>query len=219
MTGSGSRPPVFIKICGLKDLETALTCVRLGADAVGFVFFDKSPRYIPVRTARHISEHLPESTIRIGVFVDEPFDLIMKTVDAGRLNGVQLHGNEPGRLVTRLKNENLLVTKALFAQKKPYFSQAGDFDHADYFLVEYGKGTLPGGNAETWDYRTDMIRTDPIKGEIPVIIAGGLGPDTVRNVLRHTRAFGVDVSSGVESSPGIKDIQKIAAFIRAVRAP
>ncbi|THB80514.1 MAG: phosphoribosylanthranilate isomerase [Desulfobacteraceae bacterium] len=215
MTVSRVQHPLFIKICGLTDPLTAFECTRAGAMAVGLVFFEKSPRYVSFDTGAAICSALPEETLKTGVFVDENFESIMATVQTCGLSAVQLHGQEPPELVTRLQQENLMVIKALFAAKAPFLSRVSEYDHANFLLIEYGTGILPGGNAESWDYHISK----GIHTTAPVILAGGLNPENIAGVIQKVGPFGVDVSSGVESSPGVKDLDKIRGFIKNARAP
>lgn len=204
----------WIKICGFTDPDNAVDCAKLGPDAMGLVFFEKSPRNVSVETAARITSVLPESIMPVGVFVDKPYDEIMQIVDQSNLKGVQLHGNESPRLADKLLKQDLVVIKAVFAKKTPFLDQANHFKMVSSLLVEYGKGILPGGNAESWDYEI----SSQIKTDLPVILAGGLNPFTVADALKKAQPDGVDVSSGVEKSPGIKDIHKIKLFIDQVRS-
>jgi phosphoribosylanthranilate isomerase len=202
---------IQIKICGLTRVEEALECARLGADAIGFIFYPKSPRNLSEETAREISSVLPPGVRTVGVFVDERFSTIMHKVERCRLNGVQLHGREPVELIERLCRENLLVIKALFMDGDPSFEKISDYD-ASAYLVECGRGPLPGGNAMTWDWgAAKSLATDR-----PLILAGGLAPQNVSEAIAAGMPDAVDVSSGVEQSPGIKDLKKVAALIEAV---
>ena len=159
----------WIKICGLTQVENALACAKEGPDAIGLVFFKKSPRNVSLNQAKKICTALPDAIETIGVFVNESYDIIMEKVEAVGLSGVQLHGNEPPELIDRLHEKELIVIKALFAQKAPFLNQHKEYEKASFFLVEYGKGILPGGNAETWNYEiTRQLTTDT-----PVILAGG----------------------------------------------
>ncbi len=199
----------WIKICGLTDPDNALACSLLNPNAMGLVFFQKSPRNVSVNQAISITTVLPRNILTIGVFVDNSFQDIMEKVNQCALKGVQLHGKESPELVDRLKKENLFVIKTLFAAKKPYIRQAKDYLTASALLVEYGQGILPGGNAESWNYEISCR----INVKCPVIIAGGLSPDNVARAVKTARPFGVDVSSGVEKTPGIKDLNKVESFI------
>ena len=204
-----------IKICGLTLPDEAAACARLGADAVGLVFFEKSPRNVSIEQAREISRALPDGCAAAGVFVGAPFSFVMERAEACNLSVIQLHGNEPPELVTRLKAEGLTVVKALYLNDAPRIETAETFP-ADAFLVECGKGALPGGNALSWDW--GLARRFGEKH--PLVIAGGLSPDNVAEAIRAALPAAVDISSAVESEPGRKDLSKVAAFIEnARRAP
>ena len=210
MSIAGRR--VEVKICGLTQVEEAERCVQLGADAVGCVFFPKSPRHVSDIRAASICRAVAGRAATIGVFVDEPFDRIMKRVDRCRLSGVQLHGRETPSLVRRLADEGLLVIKALFDGGKPGLEDAGAYEPV-VFLVECAKGPLPGGNAIAWDWGAAR----PLGSTTPLILAGGLSDRNVVAAIAAALPSAVDVSSGVERSPGRKDIEKVAAFIAAVQ--
>lgn len=202
-----------VKICGLTKIDDAVQCASLGADAVGLVFYPKSPRYVTEALAREICLALPKGIKRVGVFVDETFASIMRKVERCGINAVQLHGNEPPGLVTGLRRENLTVIKALFLQKKPALEDAVNYN-ASAFLAECGKGALPGGNALSWDWEKAKM----ISEKYPLILAGGLTPENVSQAVSLCLPDAVDVSSGVESAPGIKDIEKVKLFISRVSA-
>jgi phosphoribosylanthranilate isomerase len=202
-----------IKICGLTVIEDAIECAELGADAVGLVFYKKSHRYITDVLAREICASLPEKIKKVGVFVDAPFETIMHKVERCRLNAVQLHGNEPPGLTGRLMNEGLVVVKALFLERKPSFEDTANYN-VTAFLAECGKGSLPGGNALSWDWE----KAKKIGVKHPYILAGGLSPENVCNAVSLCLPDAVDVSSGVESAPGVKNIQKIKLFISNVKS-
>lgn len=214
MTRSSPENRPWFKICGLTEPDNALACAELLPDAIGLVFYEKSPRHVTTDQATRITGVLPQGILTIGVFVDNSFEDIMEKVRQCSLKGVQLHGEESSELVDQLRKENLYVIKTLFVAKKPYLKQAQNFPTASSLLVEYGKGILPGGNAEFWNYEMSF----EIKTKCPVIIAGGLSPDTIEQALKTARPFGVDVSSGVEKSPGIKDLNKVKSFIARMNA-
>jgi len=205
----------WIKICGLTDPDNAAVCAELGPDAIGLVFFPGSPRNVSIKQADAICSAVPSGIRTIGVFVNESFRNIIKTVQACGLKGVQLHGKESPELVTRLSQTGIIVIKAVFAAKKPLLTTADTtYCNASFLLAEYGKGRLPGGNAETWDYNS-VYRLARKK---PLVLAGGLDPDNIAQAIRSVRPAGVDVSSGVEKSPGIKDPDRVKAFIEKARS-
>jgi phosphoribosylanthranilate isomerase len=201
-----------VKICGLTRVDQALACAEAGVAAIGFVFFAQSPRAVSTETARTIARQLPQGIARVGVFVDEPYDVIMPRVTACGLTCVQLHGRETPELVVRLKAAGVRVIKALFADRQPTL-QAADRFGADAYLAECGTGPLPGGNAKSWNY-TDAR---DLGGSHPFILAGGLSPGNVSAAIQSARADAVDVSSGVEARPGTKDMALVDRFMQAVR--
>jgi len=204
----------LIKICGLTDPETALVCAQAGADAIGLVFYRKSPRNVSDEIALTICQDLPDKIITTGVFVNENFNFIMEKVRKCSLKAVQLHGNEKPKLIADLKAEGLIVIKGIFANKEPFFKQANLYKNASYLLAECGKGVLPGGNAKAWNWQ-EISRIDT---KLPIILAGGLDPSSIHKVKNQVNVAGFDVSSGVESSPGIKDIKKVVNFIKNTRS-
>lgn len=217
MSAPGSTITTFpapqIKICGITAVEDGIACASLGADAVGLVFYPKSPRYVDASRAADICSALRADVAKIGVFVDESYDAIMEKANYCGLTGVQLHGGESPGLARRLRESGLLVIKALYINKTPMLEDAETFE-GTAFLVESAGGKLPGGNALSWDWETvrDFGRTHPM------ILAGGLSPDNVAGAIAAAMPAGVDVSSGVEAVPGRKDYNKVRIFIHAVHS-
>ncbi len=205
--------PIQIKICGLTDVDQAVACAELGAHAIGLIFYPKSPRHLELNQARQIARHLPPNVPAVGVFVNESFEDIMRTVAFCGLGAVQLHGQEAPELVRRLRAENRHVIKALFSGRAPALNAAPDY-HASAFLVECGKGELPGGNALTWNWE-EALTVDRTQ---PLILAGGLDPANIAQAIQKAQPDAVDVSSGVEAKPGRKDLKQVARLIDAVRA-
>lgn len=199
------------KICGLTRVENALDCIALGADAIGCIFYPQSPRHVTDDEARDICRAVSSTAVTVGVFVNESFSFIMKKVQRCLLDAVQLHGQESPELVRRLRKENLKVIKTLFLSSKPTFENAKYYEPSA-FLVECGCGALPGGNAVSWNW--DKARH--LEENYPVMLAGGLSPENVYVAVKQSTPDAVDVSSGVELSPGLKDTGRVEAFIRAV---
>jgi phosphoribosylanthranilate isomerase len=201
-----------IKICGLTRVDEAEGCAKLGADAIGLVFFPKSPRHVTDEQALAISTAVLDKAKTVGVFVNASHDEILQKAEACRLSAVQLHGQESPDLVRRLSDAGLSVIKALFVDGTPSLSEADDYE-VSAFLVECSKGPLPGGNAMEWNWGAakEFGQTHPL------ILAGGLSPENVSRAVSSARPLAVDVSSGVEASPGRKDLKQVSAFIRAVQ--
>lgn len=200
-----------VKICGLTRPAEAAACAALGAAAVGCVFFPPSPRHVTFQQARRIFRALPANVSAVGVFVDTPIEQILSAAAYCSFSTVQLHGRENPDVVAHLHARGLTVLKTLFNSGAPPFSAAAAYAAAAY-LVECGRGSLPGGNAAAWDWRRARV----LSRQHPTVLAGGLAPENVGLALAHAKADAVDVSSGVESAPGRKDPAKVAAFIAAV---
>ena len=218
MTGPGNAPPrqptaPEVKICGITVVEDALACASLGADAVGLVFYPKSPRCVDINRAADICSVLRADVARIGVFVDETFEGIMEKAKHCGLTGIQLHGKESPGLASRLRESGLRVIKALYTNKAPGLAEADNFQDIA-FLVECAGGRLPGGNALAWDWGS--VRD--FGARYPMVLAGGLSSENIAEAVAAAMPAAVDVSSGVEAAPGKKDYQKIKAFIQALHS-
>ncbi len=200
-----------VKICGLTRPQEALACAMLGADAIGLIFYRKSPRFLSLPEAKTITAALPTRTRRVGVFVNHDYDAIMRHAEGCGLWGVQLHGQEPPDLVRRLADTGLTVIKALFRNGKPSLGEAAAYDPSA-FLIESGVGPLPGGNAKAWDWSDARS----IAQHTPVVLAGGLSDLNVLRAAESAQADAVDVSSGVENRPGRKNMDRVVAFLETV---
>lgn len=201
-----------IKICGITTPEDALAAAALDIQAVGLVFYPKSPRFVDEAAARRITAVLPPGIAAVGVFVDAPASAVLAAARSVGLHAVQLHGSESPEDVARLRDAGLRVVKALFVNRPPRLDAHGVYAPSA-FLVECAGTHRPGGNALVWDWARarGAIRT------APVILAGGLSPENVRDAVLAADPAGVDVSSGVESRPGRKDPDKMHRFVLAVR--
>ena len=202
----------FVKICGITRLVDARVAVRAGANAIGFVFATSLRRISPA-VAHEIGAHIHPSLRKIGVFVNSPIDEILEIVDLANLDGVQLQGSEPAEIVTAVKkaNPSLFVTKVVRALDEASVRgvSAGE---ADAVMVDTRDPSHPQVNAEpipsAWLGGASIAK---------LIVAGGLTPANVGRLVQDVRPWGVDISSGVESGPGMKDPDKIRAFMKAVR--
>ncbi|HEY3158746.1 MAG TPA: phosphoribosylanthranilate isomerase [Vicinamibacterales bacterium] len=200
--------PIFIKVCGITRLTDALHAVEQGATAIGFVLWPRSPRAVTVERAAEIIAELPSSVMAVGVFVNEPIDGIRQIAERARLTAVQLHGDEPPAYADALAWP---VIRAVSVDDIGEAAEAWSADTAllidNIDLVRRG-GT---GAAIDWSQAADIAQRRR------VVLAGGLTPDNVASAIRAVRPYGVDVSSGVESAPGVKDFQKVAQFIANAR--
>ncbi|HBD08066.1 MAG TPA: phosphoribosylanthranilate isomerase [Syntrophobacteraceae bacterium] len=201
-----------VKICGLTTVDDASACAELGANAIGLVFYPPSPRFVSDDQAGAICRALPESVWSVGVFVNEDASAMLRRVEGCGLRAVQLHGQEPPGLARELSQHGVLVIKALFANGSPTFDEAQSYPFSQAFLTECLGERLPGGNGRVWNWG---LAADLGK-RYPVILAGGLPPDNVGEAIRAADPAAVDVSSGVEASPGRKDLEKVHRFLAAV---
>lgn len=216
MTPDPQMPPRYypqIKICGLTSPDQARTCADLGADAIGLVFYEKSPRNVTPDQAAAITAVLPPRVSAVGVFVDPSRELLTRTVSQCGLHGLQLHGRETSDFVARLRRTlDVRIYKALFAAKSPGLAEAPDYDvHA--YLVECGQGPLPGGNAMSWDWALAKA----FSRQYPLILAGGLASENVARAVSACLPDAVDASSSLETAPGVKDLGKVEKFIACIR--
>jgi phosphoribosylanthranilate isomerase len=200
-----------VKICGLTNLADAQAAVEAGADALGFIFYEKSPRFVSLETASEISKQLPPFLMRVGVFVNAPEDFILRAIGEVGLTMLQFHGDEPPEFCTQF---GLMNMKAFRVRDAESLRKIPDYPTDAYLLDAFSSTTL-GGTGEKFNW--DLAIAAQKFGK-PIFLAGGLTPENVAEAVRKVQPFGVDVSSGVESSPGKKDHAKIRAFIAAVRA-
>jgi len=200
-----------VKICGVRRLEDALLAAELGADAVGFVFWPQSPRFIDPYRARAIARELPPFLTTVGVFVDQPADFVNGVADLLALSAVQFHGHEASSDYARSSHR---VIKAVAVGDS--FDRVRDLDalpsHVTALLDAHDPIKRGGtGKAIDWTVAADAALRRR------VILSGGLQPGNVQSAVSAVRPYAVDVSSGVESSPGVKDPDKLRAFFAAVR--
>jgi phosphoribosylanthranilate isomerase len=202
-----------IKICGLTLPDQARACADLGADAIGLVFFEKSPRNVTPEQAAAISAELPPEVAAAGVFVDPDRETLINIVRRCALDVVQLHGCESPEFVSDIHAIlQVPVIKVLFATRSPGFEDAKAYGASGY-LVECGRGPLPGGNAMAWDWAAAQT----VGRDFPLILAGGLAPDNVAEAIGACLPDAVDASSSLEAGPGVKDLEKVARFIAQVK--
>ena len=197
----------FIKICGLTRPLDARRAAELGADALGLNFFARSKRVVSIDQARRIAAHVPPLVWLVGIFVDASTRTIERTVRAVGLHAVQLHGAEGEAQVRELRACGLPTLKAVTPGTRGLFLSANA-------LVLDAAQPGHGGGGVRFDWRLAL----PLVKRRPVLLAGGLTPNNVAEAVRRVRPFGVDVASGVESAPGLKDSRRMAAFINAVRS-
>jgi phosphoribosylanthranilate isomerase len=209
----------LVKICGLSTPETLDVALDAGADAVGFVFFPASPRNISLETARALASRVQGRASKVANTVDADDALLASIVEALKPDMLQLHGHEtPQRVAAVRETFGLPVMKALPVETNADLLPVGSYNSiADRLLFDARpprEATRPGGLGKPFDWHL----LENLELSIPFMLSGGLNAENVAEALRITRALGLDVSSGVESAPGVKDPEKIRAFIRAARS-
>ena len=202
---------VRVKICGITRAEDAQAAVRLGASAIGFVFWERSPRYISPDKAREIVSMLPAFVTAVGVYVDPDRDWVIKTSSRSGLNLLQFHGDESSDFCGQF---SLPYIKAVRVKEGVDLIQyAARHSSAKGLLLDTFVEGAPGGTGQEFDWA--LVPRDL---RLPLILSGGLRAENVARAISQVQPWAVDVSSGVETSRGIKDANKIAAFMRGVRA-
>ena len=201
---------VFVKICGLTRPEYAEAAVEAGADAIGLVFYPKSPRFVgDLGRAREVAEVALPFVVVVGVFVNPTREEVLRAAGEVPLQAVQLHGEEPPEFA---RNLGLPVIKAFRPRGPADLEAALDYPCCAVLVDTYRPGKWGGtGQPFPWEWARDLARRRK------VILAGGLGPENVGRALSVVGPYGVDVSSGVEREPGVKDHAKIRAFLEVVR--
>lgn len=199
---------VRVKICGVTRAEDALAAVRLGADALGFNFWPGSKRHITAAAARGIIARLPPFVTPVGVFVNQLEGEMRAIAAETGIQVFQLHGDEPPELCARLP---LPVVKAIPVDQVRALSRLLSYEVSAFLLDTPSRGY--GGSGEPFDWSL----AEGVSEVAPVILAGGLTPENVAAAVRAVRPYAVDVASGVESSPGVKDMARMSRFFAAVR--
>lgn len=200
-----------VKICGITNLADAQAAIEAGADALGFNFYEPSPRHLTVAAAAGISRQLPPLIMRVGVFVNAPEDLVVRAIGEASLSLLQFHGDEPPEFCTQF---GLMSMKAFRIRDAETLKEITKYP-TDAWLLDAYSPEARGGTGEKFNW--DLALEAQQLGK-PIFLAGGLTPENVAEAVRQVRPFGVDVASGVESVPGKKDYQKVRDFVAAVRS-
>ena len=201
---------VKVKICGITNAPDALAALEGGADVLGFVFYENSPRHISVRDAAKIIRELPPFAVKAGVFVDASEDLVMRAIGDCGLNLLQFHGSETPEYCTQF---GLMSMKAFRVRDSESLKILPTYSTEAWLLDAFVADKVGGtGERFNWD-----LAVEAVKFGRPVFLAGGLTPVNVAEAVRKVRPYGVDVSSGVEAEPGKKDHQKVREFIKAAK--
>lgn len=205
---------LFVKVCGITRAQDAELAASLGASAVGLIFWPNSPRYIEPDAAKDIAALMPVSVTKVGVFVDEDVDRVARVVEEVGLDVAQLHGHETAEYCRQLKDRygaGRRTFKAIGMKANGTIAMT-DFDTDVVLLLDAHDAVRRGGTGQVvnWDTAREIAATRP------TILAGGLTAANVKLAVRSVRPYGIDVSSGVESAPGIKDPNRLRSFFEAL---
>jgi phosphoribosylanthranilate isomerase len=201
---------VKVKICGITNVADGLAAAEAGADMVGLMFYEKSPRHVTLPVAAEIARRISPFVLKVGVFVNPSEDLVMRAIGDCGLSLLQFHGDEPPEFCAQF---GLMSVKAFRIQNEESLKQLPNYQTEAYLLDAYSPEARGGtGEKFNWD-----IAIEAKKFGKPIFLAGGLTPENVSEAVGKVQPYAVDVSSGVEISPGKKDPRKIEAFIRAAR--
>lgn len=200
-----------VKICGFTNSENARDAAIAGVDAIGLVFYDKSPRNVDIQKAREIVAALPPFINRVGLFVNANPSFIDEVLCEVPLDTLQFHGDEE---VVDCTQYQMPFIKSLRVTSKTNLDQIAEhFSDASALLLDSYNPNSYGGTGEIFDWSLARVKIN-----LPIILAGGLNSENVSEAISQVNPYAVDASSGVESSPGMKDIDKILAFIQSVRS-
>ena len=215
----------WVKICGITNVEDALTAVDAGADALGFVFYEKSPRYVTREVVREIVRQLPAKIEKVGVFVDEGLDEMEQVAEAAGLTGIQMHMKFPHSQWGKAATLGSQTTKYLVLRANDLLD--GSFTSVAWYqdvkesigaiFLDAGTEKELGGTGKTFDWNAATQTVRAFQQNFRIVVAGGLTPTNVSQAMVILKPWGVDVSTGVEARPGKKDPDKVRAFIAAVR--
>jgi len=208
IVGNNDKP--FIKVCGIKDSETAEFLFSLSLNAVGFISYKKSPRYISAGELKKLLRNIDcIEKEKVGVFVNEDLDTVKEYMDAG-ITVAQLHGDETKNFAEQCRSIGLKVWKVLRPRIESDIDRYIDYP-AEFFLIDAFKRGVPGGTGEQVNRELAIYCVERLP--LPVILAGGINPENAFGIYQDIRPFGLDVNSGVEISPGLKDKEKIIRLL------
>jgi phosphoribosylanthranilate isomerase len=217
----------WVKICGITNVRDAVAAVEAGADALGFVFYEKSPRHVTQEAVREIVRQVPAKVEKVGVFVEQSLDDMERMAETAGLTGIQLHVRFPhshwgkgARLGSKTTKYTVLRADDLFSEQGRSGCLAWYQDVKESIgaiFLDTGTEKQPGGTGRTFDWKSAAQTVRTFQQHFRIVVAGGLTPTNVSEAMGILTPWGVDVSTGVEARPGEKDPDKVRAFVAAVR--
>jgi phosphoribosylanthranilate isomerase len=201
---------VKVKICGITNVTDAVIAADAGADMIGLMFYEKSPRRVSFQTAAEIARSISPFVVKVGVFVNPDSDTVLRAIADCGLGLLQFHGEESPDFCAQF---GLMSMKAFRIQNEESLKMLPEYPTEAWLLDAYSRDKLGGtGEQFNWDFAIEAQKLGK-----PIFLAGGLTPENVADAVRRVRPYGVDVSSGVEASPGKKDAEKVRAFVAAAK--
>lgn len=200
---------IQVKICGITNVDDAEAVVKFGADAIGLIFYEKSPRFLSSKKAKEIIAHLPPFIVRVGVFVNPSREQVHHKINSLNLDRVQFHGEESPAFCEEFGSR---VIKAIQVKNANSLNVLNKYPLKTFLLDTYNKN-LFGGTGQTFDWSLAVKAKD--YGQL--ILSGGLSPENISQAIRIVAPYGVDISSGVEEAPGKKDHLKIKRLMEIIR--
>ncbi len=199
----------------MREPENISGVVAARPDFIGFIFYPKSKRFVGFEPSPEVLDNVPDSVKKVGVFVDETPETVLEIYQNWKLDVVQLHGNESPEYCREIQNSGATVFKAFLVDNQFDFEHLKAFSGVcNYFLFDT-KGQLPGGTGQKFNWQL----LEKYRGNVPFFLSGGIGPDdldSIRN-FNHPQLFGIDLNSGFEISPAVKDVEMVQKFIREIR--
>ncbi len=209
-----SHPPlsgIWTKICGTTRTEDAVAAANMGADALGLILFDKSPRAVDVAECAELFSGLPEQVRKVAIVVNPDTSLVHAALDSGVIDMLQFHGEESEKFCLQFAVPYMKAIRVRDYDQA--MQEISRYPSADMFLLDRYQENVPGGTGKTFDW--SIARKIVENTKQPVVLAGGLSPENVAEAIAEVAPFGVDVISGVEESHGVKDLSKVERFIEA----
>ena len=205
-----------VKVCGMRDPENISGVVAALPDYIGLIFYPQSKRFAGMEPISEILDAIPPTVKKVGVFVGETTMQVMEVCQSWNLDVVQLHGQESPEYCKKIQESGVTVFKAFSVDEHFDFEKLGAYSRVcNYFLFDT-KGLLPGGTGHKFNWQL----LDNYKGEVPFFLSGGIGPGDLESIgkFRHPMLFGIDINSGFEISPALKDVKKVNEFITEIRS-
>jgi len=200
----------------MRDPDNISGVVAALPDYIGFIFYPMSKRFVGMDTSVEVLDIIPQTVKKVGVFVDDSQNNVLRICQDWNLNGIQLHGHESPEYCTNIKKSGLTVFKAISIDEQFDFETLSAYSGAcNYFLFDT-KGLLPGGSGMKFNWWL----LNNYKGDVPFFLSGGIGPGDIETItnFRHPMLFGIDINSGFEISPALKDVRKVNEFITKIRS-